>query len=125
MATATVKNLWTAFITAFFALLAALGLATPATAAARAASATSAAPSESAVTAAQVPAPTRALPPLSLPRGRSLPPTMKQRISAEAHGSSPSVRHLPAEHPADVLPGYAADPAARDLLSESALASAA
>ncbi|MFE3741258.1 DUF6344 domain-containing protein, partial [Streptomyces sp. NPDC059134] len=34
--------------------------------------------------------------PRALPRARSLPPTIKQRIRAEAHGSSPSVRHLPA-----------------------------
>ncbi|MCK8676258.1 DUF6344 domain-containing protein [Streptomyces lichenis] len=32
-------------------------------------------------------------------RDRSLPPTIKQRIRAEAHGSSPSVRHLPAVAP--------------------------
>ncbi|SCF86833.1 MULTISPECIES: DUF6344 domain-containing protein, partial [unclassified Streptomyces] len=32
-------------------------------------------------------------------RDRSLPPTIKQRINAEAHGSSPSVRHLPAGTP--------------------------
>jgi hypothetical protein len=30
-------------------------------------------------------------------RGRTLPPTMKQRIGAEAHGSSPSSRSLPAD----------------------------
>jgi hypothetical protein len=30
-------------------------------------------------------------------RGRTLPPTMKQRISAEAHGATPSARSLPAE----------------------------
>ncbi|MEU2155562.1 DUF6344 domain-containing protein [Streptomyces sp. NPDC019396] len=29
------------------------------------------------------------------PRDRSLPPTIKQRIGAEAHGTSPSVRYLP------------------------------
>jgi hypothetical protein len=33
-------------------------------------------------------------------RDRSLPPTMKQRIRAEAHGSSPATRSLPAD-PAD------------------------
>ncbi|MFE4061172.1 DUF6344 domain-containing protein, partial [Streptomyces sp. NPDC059096] len=38
----------------------------------------------------------RAAVPRALPRARSLPPTIKQRIRAEAHGSSPSVRHLPA-----------------------------
>ncbi|MEU0273877.1 DUF6344 domain-containing protein [Streptomyces sp. NPDC006307] len=34
-------------------------------------------------------------------RPRALPPTIKQRIRAEAHGSSPSVRHLPAAAPAE------------------------
>ncbi|MFG3496104.1 DUF6344 domain-containing protein [Streptomyces sp. NPDC047928] len=28
-------------------------------------------------------------------RERALPPTIKQRIRAEAHGASPSVRHMP------------------------------
>ncbi|GGU27820.1 DUF6344 domain-containing protein [Streptomyces lavendofoliae] len=43
---------------------------------------------------------------------RSLPPTIKQRIRAEAHGASPSVRHLPTApvpYPADVTD--ATDPA--------------
>ncbi|WP_374982367.1 DUF6344 domain-containing protein [Streptomyces fradiae] len=46
-------------------------------------------------------------------RGRALPPTIKQRIRAEAHGASPAVRRLSAAgvlaagHPADQ-----ADPAA-------------
>ncbi|MCX4549446.1 DUF6344 domain-containing protein [Streptomyces sp. NBC_01387] len=31
----------------------------------------------------------------SLPKDRALPPTIKQRIRAEAHGSTPSTRHLP------------------------------
>ncbi|WP_405778982.1 DUF6344 domain-containing protein [Streptomyces sp. NBC_00859] len=31
----------------------------------------------------------------ALPRDRALPPTIKQRIRAEAHGSTPSTRHLP------------------------------
>ncbi|MFJ8111130.1 DUF6344 domain-containing protein [Streptomyces sp. NPDC096132] len=29
------------------------------------------------------------------PHARSLPPTIKQRIRAEAHGKSPSCRHRP------------------------------
>ena len=43
----------------------------------------------------RVPAP-RAYEPLHRDRGRTLPPTMKQRISAEAHGSTPRSRTLPA-----------------------------
>ncbi|MEV3989713.1 DUF6344 domain-containing protein [Streptomyces sp. NPDC049837] len=50
------------------------------------------------VTSPAVPAP-RCFPPAWVPgvHVRSLPPTIKQRIRAEAHGTSPSVRHLPAQ----------------------------
>ncbi|MGS2589121.1 DUF6344 domain-containing protein [Streptomyces hebeiensis] len=98
MAAVKVKNLWTVFITAFFAVLASLGFSTPAAAAGTAAVRQPAEQPASAPAAAQrTDARTaRALPPRVLPRDRSLPPTIKQRITAEAHGSSPSVRHLPA-----------------------------
>ncbi|MEE1667484.1 DUF6344 domain-containing protein [Streptomyces sp. WAC07094] len=45
-----------------------------------------------------------------LPHTRSLPPTMKQRIRAEAHGSSPSCRR---RTPADIVPAI---PVARSSL---------
>jgi hypothetical protein len=91
MARNKVMKLWTAVVTAFLALCAALGFATT--------NATTAA-------AASVPQPQSArtsVPQMTLPwpaHGHrapawSLPPTMKQRIRAEAHGSSPSCRHLP------------------------------
>ncbi|MEV1048370.1 DUF6344 domain-containing protein [Streptomyces sp. NPDC049916] len=93
MSTFQPKNIWTAFITAFFALLASLGLATATAPAANAATQPSATSHEhtSATTA------TPAAPPVrwTLPRDRALPPTMKQRIRAEAHGSSPATRHVP------------------------------
>ncbi|GGT38657.1 hypothetical protein GCM10010271_48280 [Streptomyces kurssanovii] len=100
MATFKVRNLWNAFITAFFALLASVGLTTAATAATAQPAAQS--PEEPAGAArpkalrATVPAQTRRQVTWPAPRvrDRSLPPTMKQRISAEAHGSSPAVRHL-------------------------------
>jgi hypothetical protein len=52
-------------------------------------------------------------------RDRSLPPTIKQRIGAEAHGSSPSVRQRRTGTPAET------GPAEQSELSGLALASAA
>ncbi|WP_327235581.1 DUF6344 domain-containing protein [Streptomyces sp. NBC_01317] len=107
MAAIKVKKLWAVFITAFFAVLASLGLTSPATAAG---SAVSAQPAEQPAPAPAVAVephrlaervPTRAVLPVAVPRGRALPPTIKQRITAEAHGSSPSVRHLPAVLPTE------------------------
>jgi cell division protein FtsN len=79
-----VMKLWNAFVTAFLALCTTLGLITVTATAAAATPSTSSA-------AAQVTTP--ALSPWSFTR--SLPPTMKQRIRAEAHGKSPSCRHRP------------------------------
>ncbi|MFH8219410.1 DUF6344 domain-containing protein [Streptomyces sp. NPDC018057] len=85
-----VMKLWTAIVTAFLALCTALGLVTTTAGAATAAPQPETAPKS---TTARVPAQTTA----SRPRAhaRSLPPTMKQRIRAEAHGKSPSCRHRP------------------------------
>ncbi|MGY0017371.1 DUF6344 domain-containing protein [Streptomyces sp. YJ-C3] len=86
-----VMTLWTIVISAFIALFSALGLVAPATAA------TPVQQTEGArSTAVSAPAATSAVPFWTFKR--SLPPTMKQRIRAEAHGSSPSCRHRP---PAD------------------------
>ncbi|KUF15815.1 MULTISPECIES: DUF6344 domain-containing protein [Streptomyces] len=81
-------KLWTALVTAVLALFATLGLTTNATAAA---------PAERATTTCESPAsPTAAMAALwTAAYERSLPPTMKQRIRAEAHGATPSCRHLP------------------------------
>ncbi|MCF3118419.1 hypothetical protein IPZ68_01665 [Streptomyces arenae] len=103
------KNLWTTIVTAFLALFAALGLTTTATAATAVQETTNARHAT-----ASAPAPATAL--WSAAYERSLPPTMKQRICAEAHGSSPSCRHLPptdaeAETETDAQePGLAAEP---------------
>ncbi|MBW8819187.1 DUF6344 domain-containing protein [Streptomyces sp. NPDC102476] len=85
MALNKVMKLWTAVITAFLALFTALGLIT--TTAATAVPQTQPA-RNSAVTHPE---------PLAMAHGlwsyvRSLPPTMKQRIRAEAHGKTPSCR---------------------------------
>ncbi|MET7938739.1 DUF6344 domain-containing protein [Streptomyces sp. NPDC005302] len=88
-----VMKLWTAIVTAFLALCTTLGLITT-TAAAAVPQATAARNIEAAVTAP-------AVSPWTLSFSRALPPTMKQRIRAEAHGSSPSCRHrAPAEEDA-------------------------
>lgn len=117
MAALKVKKLWTVFITAFFAVLASLGFSTPAAAAGTAVQQ----PAEQPVPERPVPAPAaeaagiaeaaeaapvRATVPRAAgaSRDRSLPPTIRQRITAEAHGSSPSVRHLPAGTPSEANP---------------------
>ncbi|MFF2504320.1 DUF6344 domain-containing protein [Streptomyces sp. NPDC058067] len=91
MATNRVIKLWTVIITAFLAVLTAMGLTSPA------AAATPVQQTEGIRNAAvSTPAATSVRAPWAFKR--SLPPTMKQRIRAEAHGSSPSCRHrLPAE----------------------------
>lgn len=88
MSTFRVKSIWTAFITAFFALLASLGLATAQATAAEPATTTH---EHTGATAATATTPSVRW---TLPRDRALPPTMKQRIRAEAHGSSPATRQL-------------------------------
>ena len=90
MARNKVMNLWTAIVTAFLALCTALGFVTTTAAAA--------VPQpeqkrNSALIPQQRTAPAPA--PWSLSYAKALPPTMKQRIHAEAHGKSPSCRHRP------------------------------
>jgi hypothetical protein len=93
MSTFKPKSIWTAFVTALFALLAALGfMSTPATATEQsAAEPTTTNQEHTGATAATATTPSVRW---TLPRDRALPPTMKQRIRAEAHGSSPATRHL-------------------------------
>ncbi|MGW6359843.1 DUF6344 domain-containing protein [Streptomyces sp. NPDC055092] len=95
MATNKVIRLWTVLITAFLAVLTAMGLTPPA------AAATPVQQTEGTRKAAvSTPVATAVRAPWAFKR--SLPPTMKQRIRAEAHGSSPSCRHHP---PADTESG--------------------
>ncbi|MER5356694.1 DUF6344 domain-containing protein [Streptomyces sp. NPDC002785] len=96
MSTFKAKSIWTAFVTAFFALLAALGLMNAP------AAATESSTTEPTITNHEhtgVTAATTTTPSVrwTLPRDRALPPTMKQRIRAETHGSSPATRHLSAD----------------------------
>ncbi|MGW1157521.1 DUF6344 domain-containing protein [Streptomyces sp. NPDC002519] len=91
MARTQVMKLWTAVVTAFLALFTALGFITTTTAAAEVPRPQPARNSTTAQVTPQRPA---------HGRYRSLPPTMKQRIRAEAHGSSPACRHrLPVSAP--------------------------
>ncbi|WP_432059523.1 DUF6344 domain-containing protein [Streptomyces sp. S1] len=126
MATAKVKQFWAAFISVLFALLASVGLTGTAAAAQQPAvqqpeepAASAAAASTSAVAgeraSASVPAQRAHRWPLA--GARSLPPTIKQRIAAEAHGSSPAARQR-----SSVPAAAESDPVA---LTELALASAA
>ena len=85
MAQNKVMKLWTAVVTAFLALCTTLGLITTTATAAVADSR----PARNCTAPAALPA-TAAW---DWSYARSLPPTMKQRIGAEAHGSSPSCRH--------------------------------
>ncbi|MFE5797679.1 DUF6344 domain-containing protein [Streptomyces sp. NPDC056503] len=120
MATAKVKQFWTAFISVLFALLASVGLAAPAAAHGQAPVTQPEEPAAPATVAAErtatVVAPRRAESWAPARRG-SLPPTIKQRIGAEAHGSAPAARTLRADAPL-----LASDPAA---LTRLALATAA
>ncbi|MFD0340965.1 DUF6344 domain-containing protein [Streptomyces sp. NPDC127117] len=96
MSTFKPKTIWTAFVTALFALLTALGfMSTPAEATEQ--NATQPTTTNQEHTGAATATATTPSVRWTLPRDRSLPPTMKQRIRAEAHGSSPATRHLSAD----------------------------
>ncbi|MFG2132573.1 DUF6344 domain-containing protein [Streptomyces sp. NPDC048751] len=101
MAQNQVMKLWTAIVTAFLALCTALGLVT--TAAAAAVQQTGTARNRSDDSTAHVTPP--AMTPWTWTHTRALPPTMKQRIRAEAHGKTPSCRHRPlADREAEATP---------------------
>ncbi|MFR9797558.1 DUF6344 domain-containing protein [Streptomyces sp. MS06] len=92
MARNQVEKLWTTIVTAMLTLCAALGLmTTTASAAVPHTGSAGNSRTETPVGGPRVPIPAQASRPR--PHTRSLPPTMKQRIRAEAHGSSPNCRH--------------------------------
>ncbi|GAA5048321.1 DUF6344 domain-containing protein [Streptomyces similanensis] len=88
-----IMKLWTAIVTAFLALCTALGLITTTAGAATAAPQPETAPNSSTRLPAQTTSSTWSR--SQTRSSRSLPPTMKQRIRAEAHGKSPGCRHHP------------------------------
>lgn len=90
-------HLWTVLVGAFLSLFAALGFSAPASATAPQAQPQPQPRPQSAPRTPAVPcaAPVEtavAAPHWTLGLDRSMPPTMKQRILAEAHGSSPTCR---------------------------------
>ncbi|GAA2540573.1 MULTISPECIES: DUF6344 domain-containing protein [Streptomyces] len=89
MARNKVMKLWTTIVTAFLALCTALGLVT--TTASAAVPQTEPARNSESIPDATAPEPA----PFLWSLLTALPPTMKQRIHAEAHGKSPSCRHRP------------------------------
>ncbi|MGY3202861.1 DUF6344 domain-containing protein [Streptomyces sp. TE5632] len=107
MARNKVMTLWTAIVTAFLALCTALGLITT-TASAAAVSQTETA--RNSKIAPDVTTPAASVRPWS--QTSALPPTMKQRIRAEAHGGSPRCRHRPLANP--VAPDPASTPCSDD-----------
>ncbi|MFD0316147.1 DUF6344 domain-containing protein [Streptomyces flavalbus] len=94
MARTKVMKLWNVLVTAFITLFTALGLITTTAAAALPQSE----PTRNSTADHTPPTTTPAAAPGWVwSYTRALPPTMKQRIRAEAHGKTPSCRHLP--HP--------------------------
>jgi hypothetical protein len=100
MARIKVMKLWTAIVTAFLALCTALGFVT--TTAAAAVPQTGETRNSDSAAKTEAPAPATSL--WSWPLVRALPPTMKQRIHAEAHGRAPGCRRHPDESPATTSP---------------------
>jgi hypothetical protein len=101
MARIKVMKLWTAIVTAFLALFAALGLATTNASAAVQQTETTRNRDSERDTGRSNPQPAvRTASPWSWARIAALHPTMKQRIHAEAHGKAPSCRHRPDQSPA-------------------------
>ncbi|MFR0358767.1 DUF6344 domain-containing protein [Streptomyces sediminimaris] len=88
MAQNQVMKLWTTIVTAFLALCTALGLITTTAAAAVAQTEPTGNSTPPATT-------TPTVPQWSWSSAGALPPTMKQRIHAEAHGKAPSCRLRP------------------------------
>ncbi|WP_251055319.1 DUF6344 domain-containing protein [Streptomyces sp. ISL-66] len=85
----TPTSIWTTFLAALVALFTALGFGGKAAPAAAASVSSSLAPAATTVTR---PAFMARQTWRAMMRGGSLPPTIKQRIRAEAHGKTPSVR---------------------------------
>ncbi|MEY9992733.1 hypothetical protein ABIE67_004765 [Streptomyces sp. V4I8] len=90
----TVMKLWTTIVTAFLALFTALGFVSTSSAAPVPHTETSRkSASGDKDRGAELTVP--AMPQWAWSYARALPPTMKQRIRAEAHGKTPSCRHRP------------------------------
>jgi hypothetical protein len=93
MSIAKVTTFWNAFIAVLVKCVAALGVTVTSKATTPATPRSVATEATGRNLLATIPSP-RSFEPL---RDRSLPPTMKQRIRAERHGSSPATRSLPGD----------------------------
>lgn len=113
-----VMKLWTVIATAFLALCTALGFVTTTATAAAAEQPAGTAGTAGTARSTTVPVTVPAQIPWTASHSRALPPTMKQRIRAEAHGSSPSCRHRSS---ADVAPIDFAAPRAAEAPTDRAL----
>ncbi|MFF7735301.1 MULTISPECIES: DUF6344 domain-containing protein [unclassified Streptomyces] len=91
MARNKVMKVWTTIVTAFIALCTALGLVTTTAAAAVPQTEQKSNTNSNGASIPQQRTAAPAMFPWSSPR--ALPPTMKQRIRAEAHGKTPRCRH--------------------------------
>jgi Family of unknown function (DUF6344) len=112
MAGIKVMKLWTALVSAFLALFTALGLVSSTVATAVPQNGPARNSGNAGATALRAPSlPAQARTSRSRPRSfdRTLPPTMKQRIHAEAHGKSPRCRHRPPTDVARHIPKAAED----------------
>ncbi|MGI5456287.1 DUF6344 domain-containing protein [Streptomyces sp. CA-249302] len=118
MARNQVVKLWTAIVTAFLALCTALGLVTTTAAVAVAQSETGGSSTSAAAHHVTMPTPSGSW---YWSCVRDLPPTMKQRIRAEAHGKSPNCRHRPADD-SEATTDPALEAATDAVLSEPAAA---
>ncbi|CAL9472196.1 hypothetical protein SUDANB58_02878 [Streptomyces sp. enrichment culture] len=107
MARIKVTQMWTAIVTAFLALCTALGLVTTTASAAvpRTGTERNSNSNENSGTTKHTTAPAPS--PWIRPHARALPPTMKQRIHAEAHGKVPSCRHRPLSDASGAAPAVA------------------
>lgn len=98
------SSVWTSVLAALVAFLTSLGLGGKAALAVASAAPASAAPAS----AVRRPAFVARWTWREMMRGRSLPPTIKQRIRAEAHGKTPSVRRSTTAVAMGAGPGTAA-----------------
>ncbi|MBN0043310.1 hypothetical protein JS756_04190 [Streptomyces actuosus] len=90
-----VRTLWTVIAAAFVALFTALGLITTTAAAAVTRNEPARNSDPEGAESPEVTIPAQSPWSWTWSHARALPPTMKQRIRAEAHGTSPHCRHRP------------------------------
>lgn len=119
----TITSIWTTVLAALVALLASLGFGGKAAQAAATPLSSSPAAAPAAV-AANRPAFMARRTWRAMMRGGSLPPTIKQRIRAEAHGKTPSVRRSTTALSAGSGAGFGSESGVDDSVRSAAIAAA-